>query len=704
MLNDLPSRDDSLGRRPFADSIARIIANQSDPAPQVIAIDGAWGDGKTTVFGFLKDALKGKNLKVMDFNPWRYGDEETMIRVFVLELAKELGVKLLNKREQLVETVQDRADWFNAAAKAVGAEKVGGFFHFSFKRLRVRIEELVNRLKGELNSHAQRVTVLVDDPDRLELQQLMALFRLIKLIADMEWLTFVLAMDCEAVIRTIGRQFGGEDEGRRFLEKIVQVPIRLPAVPHIKLSEFALRMVQQVLDDLKVQLDQSEVVRFRRSFDAVLMPLIKTPRTAKQFANVVRFSLGLLPGEVNPVDVMILEGMRLFAREVFDNVKEHLIPKAEPHWLDDSVDRDDEKSDAFLKKLLEGVQGEVSKAWRSTLIMLFPAKLSGAIYGEDEFLSWTDDKRVACIEYFIRYLAAVVPENDLPDAEITRWMEFAQAGDVNLLISEIGARLNPLTEEILVQKLQRIQRHLSGPQRANFAIAVAKLSNLLVLRERARQGDVAFGQSAIFAAQCVSGQTDLEAETLAIEVIENASSSGMWAIEFFWFLPHARRRNGKDVSDEQQVGVLTKEASSKIERVLADRLMNEIENSVEPPRLDFLRRVFNISVRLGDTARLSAWSKRELIRNPGFITNFASLAMTWYYSDEERQMEWPGDEKVLETVKSYVDVKWLAQTFSPDPPSKSNGWRHYISGEEAAYQLVQLLKNANQSEINADGS
>jgi predicted KAP-like P-loop ATPase len=92
MLNDQPSKTDLLGRRPFADSIARVIVTQTDPAPQVIAIDGAWGDGKTTVFGFLLEALDKQGFKVVPFNPWRYRDEDTMLRAFALGLAEKLGV------------------------------------------------------------------------------------------------------------------------------------------------------------------------------------------------------------------------------------------------------------------------------------------------------------------------------------------------------------------------------------------------------------------------------------------------------------------------------------------------------------------------------------------------------------------------------------------------------------------------------------
>ena len=355
MLNDQPTKTDLLGRLPFAESIARVIITQSDPAPQVIAIDGAWGDGKTTVFGFLLEALDKQGFKVVPFNPWRYRDEDTMLRAFALGLAEKLGVRVLNTSEQWVEVAVGRGELVEQAAGAFGLGALGRLFHLGAKGLRQSIDQLLERTKGLLNEHGRRVTILVDDPDRLEVEQLMGLFRLIKLTADFEWLTFVLAMDCSAIIRTVGGRFGGDDEGRRFLEKIVQVPVRLPAVPHGKLRQFTLEQIDRVIDDLTIKIDRGEAARFRASFDSTLMPLIRTPRSVKQYANVLRFSLGLLPGEVNPVDVMILEGMRLFAHDIFDRVKEHIIPKVEPHWMDDIMEKDEDKADKLMKKLLTGV-------------------------------------------------------------------------------------------------------------------------------------------------------------------------------------------------------------------------------------------------------------------------------------------------------------------------------------------------------------
>lgn len=697
MLNDQPSNNDPLGRRPFADAIARIIATQTDPAPQVIAIDGAWGEGKTTVFGFLEEALKERRLKVMKFNPWLHDDEETMIRCFALEFGRELGVRLLNKREQLVESSQDKAEWFKEAATAIGADRLGGFLHFSTKRLRITVTELLERVRSELNQQPQRFTILVDDPDRLELSQLMSLFRLIKLIANFEKLTFVLAMDCEAVSRTVGKRFESESEGHRFLEKIIQVPVRLPTIPHYKLREFTLELIQRAINDLGVLLNDAESSRFRSSFDPSIMPLIRTPRSAKQYANVIRFSLGLLPGEVNPVDVMILEGIRLFQHSIFTQIKETVIPKAEPHWMEDYMDEPDARAEKMLNALLDEIPENEKSRWRDVLVSLFPSKLSQVTVDEATFLSWTNGKRVACDEYLIRYLAAVIPDNDVADSNLNKWMALAEAGEVNDLTESLKDHLKPKTEEILVQKLRRIERHLDDRQRESFALAVSAISSLLTHRERAWHAEVPFGQSSIFAALCVKNLKDLTArERLAAKVI-SAAASGMWATEFFWDLPHRRENNQQDRDDPHGQQAFDESVSQKLGILLAGRLHSEIECASERPPLDYLRRICSICIKHGDLNRMQNWFKAELTKDPSFLNDFVSLIMTWTYSGGHREMEWPGDEAARKKACELIDIDWFTRTFasySTDTPQKV---LYNLSNDEATSRLLTLLNSTASS-------
>jgi hypothetical protein len=53
----LASTNDKFHRWPFAKRVARVIASRTDPESIVIGINGAWGEGKTTVFNFIEEAL-----------------------------------------------------------------------------------------------------------------------------------------------------------------------------------------------------------------------------------------------------------------------------------------------------------------------------------------------------------------------------------------------------------------------------------------------------------------------------------------------------------------------------------------------------------------------------------------------------------------------------------------------------------------------
>ena len=57
------------------------------------------------------------------------------------------------------------------------------------------------------------------------------LFRVIKACADFPNVSYILAFDEAMVAEAIGERYGGEGEaaGLKFLEKIVQVPLKLPA-------------------------------------------------------------------------------------------------------------------------------------------------------------------------------------------------------------------------------------------------------------------------------------------------------------------------------------------------------------------------------------------------------------------------------------------------------------------------------------------
>lgn len=85
--SDAPIMDlseDKFNRYPFAKRIAEVISGRTDPSSIVIGINGAWGEGKTSVFNFIENELKPyTEIVCLKFNPWRFGTEETMLINFL---------------------------------------------------------------------------------------------------------------------------------------------------------------------------------------------------------------------------------------------------------------------------------------------------------------------------------------------------------------------------------------------------------------------------------------------------------------------------------------------------------------------------------------------------------------------------------------------------------------------------------------------
>ncbi len=70
----------------------------------------------------------------------------------------------------------------------------------------------------------------MDDIDRLDKQEVQAIFKLVKLSADFPFVSYVLAFDEEMVAAALAEKYGNLEAGKKFLEKIIQVPLHLPPV------------------------------------------------------------------------------------------------------------------------------------------------------------------------------------------------------------------------------------------------------------------------------------------------------------------------------------------------------------------------------------------------------------------------------------------------------------------------------------------
>lgn len=107
-------------------------------------------------------------------------------------------------------------------------------------------------------SCSARVVVLMDDIDRLEKAEIQTIFRLVKLTGDFAYTTYVLAFDDERVAESLGERYGkgDADAGHDFLEKIIQVPLRLPKADVLALRDFCSKGIDDALNLSQIELDE----------------------------------------------------------------------------------------------------------------------------------------------------------------------------------------------------------------------------------------------------------------------------------------------------------------------------------------------------------------------------------------------------------------------------------------------------------------
>lgn len=461
----LTSREkDRLKRWPFAARIAETLATRSDPTSLVIGVYGRWGEGKTTVLEFIAQALEEEeHVVVVRFNPWLYTNDTDLFRGFFTQVADAIERELTKSTETIGTVVKALGTLISGVTVGVGGVTVGaggGLAALGGDLTNVSIQELRTRLETGLEEEKKRVVVLLDDIDRLDKHEAQAVFRLLKVAADFKWTAYVLAMDRDIVAASLAERYPGRmDGGGEFLDKIVQVPLPVPAAPREVLRRFLFKELERVLDDGKLELNDADATRLVTAFDTHLLRRVETPRAIKRYLNAIEFALPMLRGEVDVVDLLIIEAIRVFHPRLHDLVRQH-----REIVVGSLGEPSKEAINAFREKVEKAAPAGETQDGLPLLKKLFPRLEQ--LYGNNSFSDaalkrWAKQKRIASPDYFSRYFAAGVPIGDVADGEMKELVALA-VHEPHKAAPMITALLDHVEADRLVQKLVDASGETSG--------------------------------------------------------------------------------------------------------------------------------------------------------------------------------------------------------------------------------------------------
>ncbi|WP_252720805.1 KAP family P-loop NTPase fold protein, partial [Acinetobacter radioresistens] len=398
--------EDKFSRWQFSKRIADVIANRNDPSSIVIGLYGAWGNGKTSVLNFIENALSNnEDVITIKFNPWRFGTEEELLKSFFFDVANAIDTQLVTNGDKVKGAVKAIAP---AITGLFGSSEVGqaisGFIPT------VELEKLKERIESALETTKKRVLILIDDVDRLEKTEIHALFRLVKLTADFKYTAYILAFDKDIVASSLQERYSNStnNAGEAFLEKIIQVPLYLPLIDYSILINYCFQGVDQALNMAGIDLSQDQASNFARLFTKYFGHSLSTPRKAKLYGNILLFSLPILKGEVNVIELMLIEAIRVFYPPIYELLRTNkdifVGTFSESRYSSNNLEK--EKLKTTLENAIDSCKGASKENIISLLKELFPKVTSSyqnMSYGSEWYSIWDKEQKVCAPNYYSRY-------------------------------------------------------------------------------------------------------------------------------------------------------------------------------------------------------------------------------------------------------------------------------------------------------------
>jgi predicted KAP-like P-loop ATPase len=672
--------EDRFERGAFAKRIAGVISSLKDKSSIVVSVNAPWGEGKTSVLNMVEEELNRLgNSVVIRFNPWRFPDEDKLLSSFFKVLAEKIGAELETASEKKMGKVK-KAWKYLSLLKTVGVDTDAITNLIETYHQNPDVEEVRNRVNQALQVCSQRIVIFMDDIDRLDNREIQAVFRLVKLTADFSNTAYILAYDDKKVAASLAEQFGGKkDAGRSFLEKIVQVPLPVPLADPIVLRRMVFDGISSALDLIEDELTQEEARQFVTVFDKSFRQMLTSPRTVKRFTNMLNFVLPILKGEVYLLDLILIEGVRVFYPRVYETVRAEF-----GTFLKDSLEYafslDKEKKKVrfgkILAKSVRGFTEDERDGVHFALQMLFPNIQEYGINVAMPLTSsnsdeWEKKKRICTSRYFRRYFNYGIPPNDISDREIEEFINILSRSGVEELKDKLETFCSEDRAEILIQKLRMYQEKITSSGAGILAIAISMRGDLI---PESHPDDNIFGigtlpQAAFLLRELIDREIATARDNLAKSVAKNIDR-----LPFAYEFSRKIRKLRKEQGSEEFVSVVSDECEQEITRILADKLAEAAEIKPLEYSHPLWKRNFYIAWRWGNLESLRQYARRRLERHPEDVSNFlgALLGVSNDPKDDYGHIPIPEPDAEFKFLSDILDPDEWMKFIHQNYPKKNN--------------------------------
>ncbi|MGX1492606.1 KAP family P-loop NTPase fold protein [Streptomyces tendae] len=425
--DDPDPENDRLDREGFAGRTVSALGEiRRQSKSSVAGLIAPWGAGKSTTLEMIVKGLEKHETDpwiVVDLNPWLYSDVESLQLGFFVSLREALprGKKWGKKRERV-------GNFFTAispmgkvnglvgvdassALESIG-ERIAG--DVSANSLKKKAEEVLEELENP-------ILFVMDDLDRLTPDELLMVFKLVRLVGRLPNVYYLLSYDEKTLLDLIQQTSvasGDRARSRDYMEKIIQVRFDVPDLRPNQKANLVDAAINELLATYSIELSREEGEAFGSAYRGCLRHYLTTPRAINRYFAQVDAFYAALNNEVRFVDFALLTFIRTFEPGVYKNLtgswRDELLGDAVELIFSGKKESPSVREERWHSMLSEAhVTAANIAGLYKMLSSLFP-RLHGAR---------VEEIGVGNRDYFDRYFSFGVPEDDIPDIELRQMVD-----------------------------------------------------------------------------------------------------------------------------------------------------------------------------------------------------------------------------------------------------------------------------------------
>jgi hypothetical protein len=456
-----------------------------------------------------KDDEADGNIKIVRFNPWWFSGQEDLIRAFFDELISVIGKGLGEETKGALKMFAAGVSKTSGLVKyGVGLLPMAGVIPEGLRNSlidaiggavdasQISLQDLRNQVAKQLAEGPFRTLVIIDDIDRLSGDEQLQIFRLVKSLADLPKIDYLLAFD-DDLARNVLQDRPEYRSDSDYLEKIVQAPFHLPVVPDAVLSHWFVDELNKQVSEEDEGVDQRRWVNIR---SAIVDPQLKTPRAVKRLLNALKVRWPFVKDEVDLADFVALETLRLFEPTIYDAIKQ------ERSWLLGRAGGFEDEDQEGLERVKQRAGPEKEDLILDALKHLFP-RIANTSEGSMHFSEGEpvpgDSLRLAQPDRFEVYFRLGVSDATLSRPFLEDLLANGQLSDFAKLFAEQAntkLRRSGTKVPVLLNEIGPLSQKLNDDRKAALVEALLSHGDLLLAPED-------FGRGGLFdnpVERCVS--------------------------------------------------------------------------------------------------------------------------------------------------------------------------------------------------------